>query len=258
MDCPIPINAISERQVNRVFRSLVTYSYIIGYIPTRMRTLKQLKARKSSLSVSAYDEEVFKVPQHWARNILKKAGVTVEISGLEYLPEGPVLFVSNHEGNFDIPVVIASVPKPFGFLSKVEVKKIPFISEWMEELNCVFIDRSNRKSALQSIQDSVDMLQQGHSLLLFPEGTRSKGNAMKPFKAGFVRIAERAQVPIVPIAIYGTSKAMEQNNNQIKPAHVKIQLLPVVELSEQPSERLLQDIQQQIEQGVAQLKGEFV
>ncbi|MFC4354656.1 lysophospholipid acyltransferase family protein [Chryseomicrobium palamuruense] len=216
-----------------------------------------MRIQKSQLSAQAYDEEVYKVPRHWATNILKKAGVSVEISGVEHLPIGPVLFISNHEGNFDIPVLIAHVPKPFGFLSKVEVKKIPFISDWMEEMNCVFIDRTNRKNALQSIHDSVERLQQGHSLLLFPEGTRSKGNGVQPFKSGFIRIAERANVPIVPIAIYGTSHIMEQNNNHIVPAHVKIQLLPYVELSQQPSEWLLADIQNQIEQAVAQLKGDL-
>lgn len=240
-----------------MFRSLLTYSYIIGYIPTRMKTLRKMRIRKPHLSVADYDNELYEVPRHWARNILKKAGVTVDITGTEHLPPGPVLFVSNHEGNFDIPVLIAHVPKPFGFLSKVEVKRIPFISDWMEEMNCVFIDRTNRKSSLQSIHDSVDTLKQGHSLLLFPEGTRSKGDGLKAFKPGFVRIAERASVPIVPIAIYGTSKIMEQNNNQIVPAHVKIQLLRPVELSDISSERLLADVQSLIEQAVVELKGDL-
>lgn len=242
--------------MNELLRSLLTYSYIIGYIPTRMQSLRKMRERKPHLSVADYDNELYEVPRYWARNILKKAGVTVDMTGAENLPAGPVLFVSNHEGNFDIPVLIAHVPKPFGFLSKVEVKRIPFISDWMEEMNCVFIDRTNRKSSLQSIHDSVETLQLGHSLLLFPEGTRSKGQQIKAFKSGFVRIAERANVPIVPVAIYGTSKIMEQNNNQIVPAHIKIHLLPSVELSDQPKERLLVDVQNQIELAVAQLKGD--
>lgn len=96
----------------------------------------------------------------------------------------------------------------------------------MEEMNCVFLDRTNRKSSYRSIQDTVSQLQNGHSILMFPEGTRSKGQGIGAFKSGFVRIAKDADVPIVPIAIHGTSNIMEKNNNKISPAHVQISILP--------------------------------
>lgn len=235
--------------MNKLLRSIVTYSYIIGYIPTQLNTLKKLRKRKAELTTAEYDQAVFETPQRWSQNILKKAGATAHLTGTENLQQGPVLFVANHEGNFDIPVLIATVPKPFGFLSKVEVKKIPFIADWMDELNCVFIDRSNRRSALNSISDSVESLKAGHSLLLFPEGARSKGNEMKEFKTGFVRIAAKAQVPIIPIAIVGTSRLMEQNDNKITPAEVFVKILPAVYQQQDEStdtfkervERLIQD-----------------
>lgn len=236
----------------------MTYSYIIGYIPTQMATLRRLQKRKHELDTASYDELVYETPRRWARNILKKAGASVEVLGTENLPSGPVLLVANHEGNFDIPVLISKVPKPFGFLSKVEVTKIPFIADWMTEMNCVFIDRSNRRSAMKSIEDSVETLRNGHSLLLFPEGTRSKGQGMREFKSGFVRIAQKAQVPIVPIAIYGTSRLMEQHSNRVTPAQVYVQVLPEVFLEESEStDEFKQRVQHQIEQALAHLqKGE--
>lgn len=240
-----------------MLRSLVTYSYIIGYIPTKMRTLKKLKAMKSQYTVAEYDRLVNITPKHWAGQILKKAGVTYSVTGLDLLPNEPVLLVSNHEGNFDIPVLIAALPTPFGFLSKVEVKKIPFISDWMTEMNCVFLDRSNRKSAVQSITDSVESLQNGHSLLLFPEGTRSKGNGVSAFKTGFVRIAERANVSIIPIAIYGTAQIMEQNHEKIRSAHVKIRVLAPVRLMEtETNDEFVKRVEGIVHQAVKELEGE--
>lgn len=243
-----------------MIRSLVTYSYIIGYIPTQMATLRRVQKKKHELDTASYDDLVYETPRRWATNILKKAGASVEISGTEHLPQGPVLLVVNHEGNFDIPVLISKVPKPFGFLSKVEVTKIPFIADWMTEMNCVFIDRSNRRSALKSIEDSIETLRNGHSLLLFPEGTRSKGQGIREFKSGFVRIAQKAGVPIVPIAIYGTSRLMEQQSNRIKPAQVYVQVLPSVSIEETEStDEFKQRIQHQIEHALLELqKGENV
>ena len=164
--------------MNRLFSSLRTFGFLFGFLPISLPTLYKIKAQKNKLTTEQYDELVHAVPQKWAGGILKRTKSTFSLEGVENLPEGPVLFISNHEGNFDIPTLLTYVPKPFGFISKVEVKKIPLISKWMEEMNCVFLDRTNRKSAYQSIKDTVTQLQNGHSILIFPEGTRNKGEAM--------------------------------------------------------------------------------
>lgn len=212
--------------MNKLFSSLRTFGFLFGYLPISIQKLNKIKSKKGLLSVEQYDLLVHEVPQKWAGGILKRTKSEFTVEGLENLPDGAVLFVSNHEGNFDIPTLLAHIPKPFGFISKIEVKKIPLIPKWMEEMNCVFLDRTNRKSSYRSIQDTVSQLQNGHSILMFPEGTRSKGQGIGAFKSGFVRIAKDADVPIVPIAIHGTSNIMEKNNNKISPAHVQISILP--------------------------------
>ena len=212
--------------MNKLFSSLRTFGFLFGYLPLSIPTLKKLKSHKHKISVEEYDRLIHEIPQKWASGILKRTKSEFTVEGLENIPDGPVLFISNHEGNFDIPSLLTYIPKPFGFISKIEVKKIPLISKWMEEMNCVFLDRTNRKSSYRSIQDTVVQLQHGHSILMFPEGTRSKGHGMGMFKSGFIRIAKEANVPIVPIAIYGTSNIMEKNNNKICPAHVQISVLP--------------------------------
>lgn len=169
-----------------------------------------------------------KVPRSWSSALLWIVGAKIEVGGAKNLPKGPVLFVANHVGSFDIPVLIAHLPKPFGFISKIEVLKIPVVGAWMKIMNCVFIDRKNRNDASKAITAGVDVLKNGHSLLIFPEGTRSKGGKMKPFKPGSLRLAMDANVPIIPIAIHGTADIMENNGNIMKPAMVRLTVLPAL------------------------------
>ncbi|MGK7378175.1 lysophospholipid acyltransferase family protein [Planococcus sp. 1R117A] len=208
-----------------MYNSVRTFSFLFGYLPMAAVNLKKFQAQKETLSKQEYDALIHTEPQKWAKGILKRTKSRIETSGLENLPEGPALLVANHEGNFDIPVLLSEIPKPFGFISKKEVKKFPVIPVYMEDMNCVFLDRTDRRSAYKSITDTAQKLKDGHSILIFPEGTRSKGEGISDFKTGFVRIAKDAGVPIVPIAIHGTSDIMEKNNNKIRPGHVTIRVL---------------------------------
>jgi 1-acyl-sn-glycerol-3-phosphate acyltransferase len=180
------------------------------------------------MPVEKRDKIIHNVPQRWARTVMKISGSKVNVSGQEYIPDGPVVMVCNHEGDFDIPALLASIEKPFGFISKVEVKKAPIISSWMKVMNCVFIDRRNRQSAIKSLREGAEFLRQGHSLVIFPEGTRSKGGPVAPFKVGGFRLAQDAGVPIVPISIKGTADVFEKNGRLIKPAPIDICVCPPV------------------------------
>lgn len=239
-----------------MFNSIRTFSFLFGYLPFSAVNLKKYIKQKPQLSVQEYDQLIHTEPQKWAKGIMERTKSSVSITGLENLPEGPVLFVSNHEGNFDIPVLLSEIPKPFGFISKKEVKKLPIIRMYMEQMNCVFLDRTDRRSALKSITDTVEKLKEGHSILIFPEGTRSKGQGLGEFKSGFMRIAKDAGVPILPIAIYGTSDIMEKNNNKVLPADVKVQLLPSISaesIAELDSKEAIQLVRSQIAEAISTL-----
>lgn len=239
-----------------MFNSIRTFSFLFGYLPFSAVNLKKYIKQKPQLSVQEYDQLIHTEPQKWAKGIMERTKSSVSITGLENLPEGPVLFVSNHEGNFDIPVLLSTIPKPFGFISKKEVKKLPIIRMYMEQMNCVFLDRTDRRSALKSITDTVGKLKEGHSILIFPEGTRSKGQGLGEFKSGFMRIAKDAGVPILPIAIYGTSDIMEKNNNKVLPADVKVQLLPSISaesIAELDSKEAIQLVRSQIAEAISTL-----
>lgn len=83
----------------------------------------------------------------WAHSLLRVAGVQVEVSGIENIPTGPVVFVSNHQGNFDIPILLAHLDRPHGFVAKIETQKIPFIRSWMEiPALCLFGSKQSSSS----------------------------------------------------------------------------------------------------------------
>lgn len=169
------------------------------------------------------------VSHYWAKFLLLFAGVRVSVKGLENIPrQGSCLFVSNHQGNFDIPVLFSSLNTPIGFLAKIELAKIPVLRQWMPLLGCVFIDRANLRQSVKAVQQCVDVLKRGYSMVIFPEGTRSKSRQMGEFKKGSLRLVEKADVPIVPVTVNNTYSALEANNNRVAGADVSVVISPPI------------------------------
>lgn len=212
-----------------MFRLVTCFLYMSGYLIYSIPNLRRVRKLKGDMPIDEQDRIIHLMPKQWSKMIMKITGSKIEVVGQEHIPDGPVVFISNHEGNFDIPTLLGFIDKPFGFISKIEVKKVPIISSWMEVINCVFLDRKDRRQAIRSIREGTEILRQGHSLVIFPEGTRSKGGEMREFKSGSFRLAKDAEVPIVPICIKGTSNVFEKNGRLIKPAHIQVTICPPVE-----------------------------
>lgn len=205
-----------------MLRLVACFLYMGGYLVYSIPKLSRLKRLPENLNPDQKKLLIHETPKNWSKTFMALTGSKVEVVGLEHIPDGPVLFASNHEGDFDIPVLIGSLNKPFGFISKIEVKKVPILSAWMEAIDCVFIDRKNREKASASIMSGVELLKKGSSLLIFPEGTRSKGGPVGLFKAGGFRLAKDSGVPIVPISIEGTADVFEKNGRLVKPAMIRV------------------------------------
>ena len=158
------------------------------------------------------------VSRTWARQLIFIAGGRVEISGLENLPSGGgVLFVSNHQGAFDIPLLLGYVPGLKGFVSKKENSRLPIVSIWMKLLHCIILDRGDLRQSARAIARGIRDLQAGRSLVIFPEGTRSKSGVMNRFKEGSFKLATRSGAAIVPLTIDGSYRLLEGNNGRITP-----------------------------------------
>ncbi|MFP4697853.1 MAG: lysophospholipid acyltransferase family protein [Eubacteriales bacterium] len=158
----------------------------------------------------------------WARRMVKATGSTVTIYGLENIPEKEtVLFVGNHQGNFDIPLLLGYLPCPVGFVAKTELISFPIVSTWMKLIKCIFIDRDNPRQSMKEIIKGISYLKEGNSMVIFPEGTRSKSDNIGEFKLGSMKMAIKSKVKIVPITIKGSYKLLEEKR-RIKKTKVEL------------------------------------
>lgn len=148
-------------------------------------------------------------------------GIHLTVKGIENVPKDvPVLYVGNHRSYFDIVIGYTLAKNNTGFVAKKEMEKLPFINIWMKYLNCQFLDRENAKEGLKTILKCIDLIKNGTSIWIFPEGTRSPGDEMLPFKEGSFKIAEKSGCPIVPVAISNTEEIFENQAPRIKSRHV--------------------------------------
>ena len=173
------------------FRSICIAVYVFFYLifttPMRAR-LKKLEKTDPQEASRIAQEQVQKVFKH----LLKISGVTIEVNGLENIPDEASLFVGNHSSYFDIIVTGATIPGGVGFVAKDSLGKIPGLSSWMKRIHCLFLDRSDVRKGLQTILEGVDYLKEGYSMCIYPEGTRSTTGELGEFKGGSLKMAQRA------------------------------------------------------------------
>ncbi len=207
-----------------LFRTIKWYVHF--YVTLWMIYPKIMKHEKNeaNLSLQEIDNDLQKVTGAWAKKQVDCSGAEVIVTGQENLPEENVLFVSNHQGNFDIPVHMHYLIKPKGFIAKKSLEKLVPLNYYFPLMNSVFIDRNNLKDAARVMVDAINILKEGHSLIIYPEGTRAQSSNLGEFKNGAVKIATKAKVKIVPVSIDGTYKIMEANNNLIKPGTIRLHI----------------------------------
>lgn len=169
-----------------------------------------LKAeRLKKKSEKEYEQYTNAKGKKWAKFVLKATGLNVIIKGRENIIDGPCLYVANHQSNVDIPLLLAVIDQPLGAVAKKELQTVPVLSYWCSAIGCVFLDRENPREGIKAIQQGTLNLKNGHSMLIFPEGTRSKGKEIAEFKKGSLRMAIKSGVPVVPITVNGTYKILE-------------------------------------------------
>jgi 1-acyl-sn-glycerol-3-phosphate acyltransferase len=148
----------------------------------------------------------------WARWIIALTGCPFTVRGAENVPpRGGFCLVANHNSMFDIVLLLASVGRPFGFIAKKELAAVPLLNMWILLLGGLFIDRKNIRKAVGAINEGVRRIKNGGAMVIFPEGTRGKGQGMLPFKSGALKLATKAGAPIVPVAISGTYEVFEKD-----------------------------------------------
>jgi len=224
-----------------MIRTIFFYPYLVISLLFSFIFRIKIKFLTNKGDIKRRNEYIHTVSSTWAKLAIKIAGANVNIIGLEHLPKDKtILFVSNHQSNFDIPLLLSCIDIPKGFIAKKELENWPIISIWAKYLNCIFMDRHNLRKSAASIVDGINLLKSGYSMVIFPEGTRSKGKPVDEFKGGSFKLATKSKCLIVPLTINGTYKLLEANHNLIKGANIELIIHTPIDVTKLDNDELEQ------------------
>lgn len=168
----------------------------------------------------------------WSRFGLALNNTPVELRGVEHLPDGPFILMSNHQSNFDILALISTIPRRIYWIAKKELFDIPVFGSSMRRGGYIPLDRSDGRKALKSMENAAAIIRQGSSVVMFPEGTRSRDGRLLPFKRGGFMLAVRAGVPVIPVTINGSGKVNPGGVIKLHSGSITLTLHPAVAIPE--------------------------
>ena len=158
------------------------------------------------------------------------AGIRIDVHGEQHLwAERPAVFLFNHQSAIDVLIVAKLLRRDFTAIAKKEIAANPLVAPVFRVADTVFIDRRNAERAIEALEPVVRTLHNGLSVAIAPEGTRSAGDRLGPFKKGPFHIALQAGVPIVPIVIHNATDVLPKGGFFIRPSEVRVDVLPPIE-----------------------------
>jgi 1-acyl-sn-glycerol-3-phosphate acyltransferase len=176
-----------------------------------------------------------KCARAWSRLILKTTGVGVTVEGLDRLdPSRSYVFAANHQSIYDIPILFASIPFQLRIIAKASLGRIPFMGWHLRRTGHVLVDRS--KPGAGVVRKMARLAEAGHSLIVFPEGTRSTDGSVARFKGGPFVIALQAGLPVVPITLVGSRHVMFKGQLMVRPGRVTVIVHDPIDTSGVPRE----------------------
>jgi 1-acyl-sn-glycerol-3-phosphate acyltransferase len=191
----------------------------------------------------------------WSRIAILLAGVRIEVAGTEKIPaDTPVIFMSNHQGNFDIHALFRAIPRRFSWIAKEELFKVPVFGHSMARAGYIPLDRgAGGRRALKSMDKAAALIREGRSVVVFPEGTRTQDGSLLDFKQGGFLLAGKAGVPIVPITINGSMRINPRNRLELYPGTIRIRFadpIPTAGAAGKDRERLMEEVRKAIDGGL--------
>ena len=222
----------------KIFRNIVTGFKLYNALRVLTPHKKALFDAQASGDVEKEREVLLKLTSTWGAHIVKVFDIKITVTGKENLPEkGPVLFVANHQSFADIPIACAVLDKfQFGFVAKSTLERNPLYGRWIRNTRNVYIDRESPRTSLRAIEDGIELLKQGFSIMIFPEGARSKNSNIDEFKRGSLRLATKPEVPVIPIAIHNAYRVFEEYGYVKYGIAVQFNILPAIETKDMPKD----------------------
>ncbi len=161
--------------------------------------------------------------RYWGKSLIRLAFCRVRVTGLENIDKGKAyLFIGNHSSSFDIFLLSGYLPFEFKWISKATYFKVPLLGNAMKKAGYILIHRDKPMQAMRALLYAVDSLKQGKSIVIFPEGTRSRSGELQDFKKGTLVIAQKASAEVVPLTIRNTYRAKRPGSFWVVPSVLEI------------------------------------
>jgi 1-acyl-sn-glycerol-3-phosphate acyltransferase len=161
----------------------------------------------------------------WGRAALLANRVKVRVDGMEHVKrEGPYIFMSNHQGYYDVFALLAHLPFQFKWLVKKELFSVPILGWTMAAAGYINIDREGTRKTVEALGKAAQKIREGMSVVVFPEGSRSPDGSIQPFKKGGFNLAIKSKVPIVPVAIMGSRAIMPKGKLTATSGEIRIRM----------------------------------
>jgi 1-acyl-sn-glycerol-3-phosphate acyltransferase len=174
--------------------------------------------------VDPHGKAVYRLGRFWTWTILKIGGISIRVEGLKRIDPGKqYIFMANHQSNVDIPVLIHSLSAfQLRWIAKKELLWVPFFGWAMWASKHIIVDRTDRLNAVKSLHRAKARLQAGLSIVVFPEGTRSRSGKLLPFKKGGFFLAAQTNTPIVPVTINGSGALLPAGGWRFIPGTIEV------------------------------------
>jgi 1-acyl-sn-glycerol-3-phosphate acyltransferase len=160
---------------------------------------------------------------------VRAVGVRIRVKGIERIPKGTIIFAANHTSAADAPAVVGAIPRRIAILLKRPLFKYPIVGQAFHLARFIPVDRSDRDSAITSLEQATEAIKNGQSFLIYPEGTRSPDGRLQEFKKGTAVMAIKAGVPLVPIACSNAHRIMKKRELKIYPGEILVEFLPPID-----------------------------
>jgi|WetSurMetagenome_2_1015567.scaffolds.fasta_scaffold152036_1 1-acyl-sn-glycerol-3-phosphate acyltransferase len=186
----------------------------------------------------------------WARTILFVCGVKLEVKGVENInADLPRIYMANHQSYFDIFTLLTGLPVDFKFILKQELMKIPLLGWAMKGAKYISIDREDGRKAIVSMNRAAEKIRNGASVLIFPEGTRSKDGIVDEFKKGGFLLAMKSGCDVVPVAISGSRNIVPKGSRKVNRGTVFLNIgkpIPIVDCSKRELNQLIERVRDEV------------
>lgn len=215
----------------KLFNNILGILTIVGGMNLLGEQKQAIEKARAEGDTKTEQKKILEACQIWSSHIVDKFEVDYTVINPENLPmEGPVVFIANHQSYADILSFVYNIKNhQVSFIAKDNLSKIPMFGKWILRIRGLFLHRGDARESLKTINEGVEFLRQGFSLVIFPEGTRSRCSEMADFKPGSFKLATKARVPIIPVTLDGGYHTYEETGSVTKGCHIDFMVHPPIE-----------------------------